>query len=115
MLVSLAFCAANFSRHLTQNPQRKPVEYRLLWVPNANSLRWPCTFHFFCVDFIRVGLPMQPPFPAEYGLKCLKSVDRFLQGKSYERPSKGQLANMSHMESVIVGVRCSSQVCIYSF
>ena len=21
----------------------------------ANFLRWPCTFHFLCVDFIRVG------------------------------------------------------------
>ena len=22
---------------------------------DANFLRWPCTFHFLCVDFIRVG------------------------------------------------------------
>ena len=55
MLVSLALGEANFSRHLTQNPQSESVEYRLRWVPNANFLRWPCTFHFFGVDFIRVG------------------------------------------------------------
>ena len=47
MLVSLALDDANFSCHLTQNPQRESVENRLRWVPNANFLRWPCTFHFF--------------------------------------------------------------------
>ena len=29
------------------NPRRQSVEYRWRWVPNANFLRWPCTFHFF--------------------------------------------------------------------
>ena len=28
-------------------PKRKSVEYRLRWVLNANSSRWPCTFHVF--------------------------------------------------------------------
>ena len=37
------------------NPRRQSVEYRWRWVPNANFLRWPCTFHFFGVDFICVG------------------------------------------------------------
>ena len=55
MLVSFALGDANFSRHLTQNPQRESVEYRLRWVPKAKRLRWPCTFHVFCVDFICVG------------------------------------------------------------
>ena len=32
----------------------------------ANLLRWPCIFLFFCVDFIRVGYPMRTPFPVEY-------------------------------------------------
>ena len=36
-------------------PQRQPVEYRLRWVPGVGSLRWACTFHIFCVDFICVG------------------------------------------------------------
>ena len=36
-------------------PKRKPVEYRLRWVPGVGSLRWACTFHIFCVDFICVG------------------------------------------------------------
>ena len=48
MLVSFALGDANFSRHLTQNPLRESVEYRLRWVPNANCLHWPCTF-LFCV------------------------------------------------------------------
>ena len=26
-----------------------------LSLADANFLRWPCTFHFFCVDFIRIG------------------------------------------------------------
>ena len=33
---------------------------------DANFLRWPCTFHFLCVDFIRVGYPTRTPFPVEY-------------------------------------------------
>ena len=49
--------------------QRKSVEYRLRWVPYANFLHWPCTFHVFCVDFICVWWPMQTQFPVEYGLK----------------------------------------------
>ena len=36
-------------------PQHLPVEYRLRWVPGVGSLRWACTFHIFCVDFICVG------------------------------------------------------------
>ena len=71
MLVSLALGDAHFSRYLTQNPQHEPVEYRLRWVPNANFLHWPCTFHFCCVDFICVGWPTRTPFPVEYGLKFL--------------------------------------------
>ena len=55
LLVSLALDYANFSRHLMQNPQRESVECRLRWVPNAKFLHWPCTFHFFGVDFIHVG------------------------------------------------------------
>ena len=51
MLVSFALGDANFSRYLTQNPQRESVEYRLHRVPNANFLRWPCTFHFFVCRF----------------------------------------------------------------
>ena len=54
MLVSLAIGDTNFSRHLMQNPQRESVEYRLRWVPNANFLRWPYTFHVVCVSFICV-------------------------------------------------------------
>ena len=37
------------------NPRRQSVEYRWRWVPNANFLRWPCTFQFFGVHFICVG------------------------------------------------------------
>ena len=51
MLVSLELGDANFSRYLTQNPQRESVEYRLRWVPNAKLLRWPCTFHVFLCRF----------------------------------------------------------------
>ena len=45
------------------NPQRKSVEYRLRWVPNAKFSRWPCTFHF-CINFIPIG----SRFSVEYGL-----------------------------------------------
>ena len=46
------------------NPPRESVEYRLHGVPNAKFLRWPCTFLFFCVEFIRVW----SRFSVAYGL-----------------------------------------------
>ena len=69
MLVSFALPNANFSRHLTQNPQHESVEYRLCWVPNTKFWRWACTFHNFCVDFICFWWPTQIQYPVEYGLK----------------------------------------------
>ena len=45
-------------------PQRKSVEYRLCWVPNANFSRWACTFHI-CVS---ISFALGTPFPVEYGL-----------------------------------------------
>ena len=44
---------------------------RLCLVPNAKFLRWQCTFHFFCVDFICVWWPTQTKFPVHYGLKTI--------------------------------------------
>ena len=44
----------NAKTHNTK-PKRKSVVYRLHWVPITNFSRWPCTFLFFGVDFIRVG------------------------------------------------------------
>ena len=40
MLVSFVSGDANFSRYLTQNPQRKSVEYRLRWVPPMPNLKF---------------------------------------------------------------------------
>ena len=59
MLVSFALGDAK--------PQRESVEYRLRWVPNAKSLRWPCTFHVFCVDSISVGSQRKPRFQWNMG------------------------------------------------
>ena len=47
------------------------MEYRLRWVPGVGSLRWACTFHIFCVDFICVGRPTQTRFSVEYGLAIM--------------------------------------------
>ena len=77
MLVSFALGDANLSSHLTQDPQRESVEYRLRWVPNANFLRWPCTFHIFCEDFICVGYPTRTPFPVELWALCLSLSSDF--------------------------------------
>ena len=68
MLVSIALDDANVLRYLTQHPQCESVEYRLPWVPNAKSSRWPCTFHVVCVNFICVWCPTQTQFSVEYGL-----------------------------------------------
>ena len=45
-------------------PKRKPVEYRLRWVPTQNLGVGHIDFTFFGVNFIRVG----SRFPVEYGL-----------------------------------------------
>ena len=67
------YLGANANPYICVTPDAKPrpqsVEYRWRWVPNAQFLRWPCTFHVFCVDFIRIGHPTQTPFPVKYGLK----------------------------------------------
>ena len=48
-------------------PKRKPVEYRLRWVPTQNLGIGHVHFTFFGVNFIRVG----SRFPVEYGLKSM--------------------------------------------
>ena len=68
MLVSLALGDANFSPYVTQKPQCESVEYRLRLGTKPILLRWPCTFHVFCVDLICVWCPTQTQFPVEYGL-----------------------------------------------
>ena len=40
-------------------------------MPGVGSLRWACTFHIFCADFICVGHPTQTRFLVEYGLKSV--------------------------------------------
>ena len=71
MLVSknAKICVTPNAKHkicVTPNakPQREPMQCRLRWVPIAKTSRWPCTFFFFCVDFIRVG----SRFSVKYGL-----------------------------------------------
>ena len=56
-------------------PKRKSVEYRLLWVPNAKFWHWPCTFHFFCVNLIRVGSRF---FSGIWALMCIKLTNVLL-------------------------------------
>ena len=65
-------------KHLTPNlkfaspnakPKRESVEYRLPWVPNAKFLRWACTFHVVCVNFICVWEQTQMRFSVEYPSK----------------------------------------------
>ena len=78
-------------RHLTQNPQRNSVEYRLRWVPNAIPLRRPCTFNFVGVDFICVWRQRKPRFQWNMGLRpiptrpiysCPTGIGRFPSGDS---------------------------------
>ena len=74
MLVSLALGDANFRvfPHAKPKscvlpdakPKRKPVEYRLCWVPTQNSGVGHVHFTFLCVNFIPVG----SRFSEEYGL-----------------------------------------------
>ena len=49
---------ANLKICVTPNgkPQRKSVEYRLRWVPNARFSHWPCRFHVVCPVFFALGI-----------------------------------------------------------
>ena len=38
-------------------PQRKEIEYKLLWVPNAKFSHWPCTFNLFWCRFYSLWVP----------------------------------------------------------
>ena len=40
-------------------------------MPGVGSLRWACTFHISCADFICVGHPTQTRFLVEYGLSSI--------------------------------------------
>ena len=73
MLVSkkTKICVTPHAKHkicVTPNakPQRKPMEYRLCWVPNAKSSVGHVHFISFGVNFIRIGFR----FSVEYGLKA---------------------------------------------
>ena len=46
------------------NAQCEQVEYRLRWVPDAKSSRWPCTFHFLLVS---ISFAMGPVFQWNMG------------------------------------------------
>ena len=70
MLVSFAFCDANFSRHPTQNPNASQWNIGCIGFQPQN----------FCVDhvhFICFWWLMQTQFPVEYGLKCMGSYPFF--------------------------------------
>ena len=41
---------------------------------DANFLRRPCTFLYFCVDFMCVGYPTRTPFPVEYRFRWVPGV-----------------------------------------
>ena len=56
------------------NPRRQSVEYRWRWVPNANFLRWPCTFPFFWCRFHLRWVANTKPISS--GIWALKSIVR---------------------------------------
>ena len=63
--------------------QRKPVEYRLHWVPSIGA----CTFPVFCVDFISRWVAIRTQFPVEYGLNCYPKFKVILY--KYSRVKRG--------------------------
>ena len=40
-------------------PQRKPMEYRLRWVPNTELSHWPCRFHVVYPFFFTLGTQLE--------------------------------------------------------
>ena len=57
------------------NPKRESVEYRLHWVPNANFLSWPCTFHVVCAHLFALGNQCEPSLQWNMGLSVKNSSD----------------------------------------
>ena len=61
MLVSFALGDTIFSHHLTQNPQRNSVEYRL---HRQNT----CVGDVHFIFFVSISFALGSQFPVEYGL-----------------------------------------------
>ena len=70
-------------------PQRESVEYRLPWALNAKFLRWACTFHVVCVNFIHFGEATHMQFSVKYGLESSALLDLL---NSYYNNYKSPLA-----------------------
>ena len=70
------------SPNVNAKPQRQSVEYRLRWVTNAKFLRWPCTFHVFCVDFICVCSQHKPSFQCNVGLRSRAHPEPIIPAKA---------------------------------
>ena len=65
-------------------PQRKSVEYRLRWVPNAKFLCWQCTFNFLCVVSFAFGGQRKPSFQWNMGIRKRLDTRKLIQ----ENPRK---------------------------
>ena len=66
--------------------------------PGVGSLRWACTFHIFCADFICVGHPSQTRFFVEYGLKMyLKTLTFALAPTPTPDASQGNIGGVGSL------------------
>ena len=82
------------------NPQRKQVEYRWRWVPNARGWRWLCRFHVVCLIFGRVGYPTQTRYPVKYRLYSYTSVRSRDCPSLFQTP--GVKSEMKHFLLIVI-------------
>ena len=69
-------------------PKRKPVEYRLRWVPTQNSGVVHVHFMFFVLISFALGSQREPSFQWNMGLSIFSLLFTFCVKKVEQRPGK---------------------------
>ena len=72
-LGSGTFASPNAKDSIFASPNAKNTNMLVsLALGDANFLRWPCTFHFLCVDFFALGSKRKPDF--QWNIGCVGSL-----------------------------------------
>ena len=72
-LASGTFASPNAKDSIFASPNAKNSNMLVsIALGDANFLRWPCTFHFLCVDFFALGSKRKPHF--QWNIGCVWSL-----------------------------------------
>ena len=67
------FASPNAKDSIFSSPNAKNTNMLVSFaLGDANFLRWPCSFHFLCVDFFALGSKRKPHF--QWNIECVGSL-----------------------------------------